>query len=912
MAVVRELPQRRRLTEDEVEYIASVIPSGRFPTAEDYQRALELRRKIALPGMEGMDWGDIEFCEVWMTSFDDTRETYLNELREHVRAQAREVTIIPTEIEALRNAVRRNQDLSHISPGHTVGILAAEAMGGPVQQMVLNTFHNSGSSQNVQGGVGNIRRLIYLSANNPNPMSTVHFLRPPTYLEAIRKEADLVGVTISMLMRNSEGDLLPVSAISRPWWYDLWEAVEGPIPPHNAYILRLTLDVDLLYQYAVNIRDVVNALHSVNQVDVIRCVYSPLHVGIIDVYTLRSGIDALTSDTAPQEAAEPATGGDDEADDATPSAADLRAVLAPVATPSGLGVGGEAGCECTAVDPREDAQNNAALTLLYSSIGPFIRKHTIKGINGIQSLIPVAHPVWSLVETETHLSGGRWRLDLSPYRERVTGITRAMLENLLRLCGVEVVESMPSRLIVFNNERGDPSKWIGEFTSAYRGGPIDDALDVPRSADVNQPWTAPSQSVQSRLRFDKWKYQRALDLAAREKGGGGGVPPRARFTRLDASEYIVVETTGSNLRSMIMRDDVDIYRTVSNDVREILSLFGIGAARAYLIGEFQKAIQASGSYVLPRHITLIVDFQTSRGVLLSVTYSALAKRNTHTLALATNQRGMEVLKNAAAIGKREAVRGPSAQILTNRRGNYGTGSMMVIPDREKLEARARELEAEKQAERDRQRKADDVISVDEVLASLGISAPGAPSTYQDADRGVQEEEEYDSDLIFGPGPAPTPSDALIESLPNIGPTGSTISGASPARVLSMERGARILAEQPPDDLRPELPVLVDPKIAKFAREIRVHPIAVGDEPEPPTTRLVPEDPLEAAGLAPPSPTVSTPARRRRAARRALPELGDAASLAGGAGAAGENLGAFFANNPTDAATTQRMVEETGV
>jgi DNA-directed RNA polymerase II subunit RPB1 len=60
---------------------------------------------------------------------------------------------------------------SWVVPGEQVGILAAQSIGEPSTQMVLNTFHSAGASTNskVSGGLPRLKELLHVT---PNPAAT--------------------------------------------------------------------------------------------------------------------------------------------------------------------------------------------------------------------------------------------------------------------------------------------------------------------------------------------------------------------------------------------------------------------------------------------------------------------------------------------------------------------------------------------------------------------------------------------------------------------------------------------------------------------------------------------------------------------------------------------------------------------
>ena len=75
---------------------------------------------------------------------------------------------------------------------------------------------------------------------------------------------------------------------------------------------------------------------------------------------------------------------------------------------------------------------------------------------------------------------------------------------------------------------------------------------------------------------------------------------------------------GTNLIDILSNPNVDSYRTYSNDVIKVYNILGIDAARQLLIKEINDVIHFSGNYVNYRHISLLCDFMTNKGILMSI------------------------------------------------------------------------------------------------------------------------------------------------------------------------------------------------------------------------------------------------------------------------------------------------------
>ena len=80
----------------------------------------------------------------------------------------------------------------------------------------------------------------------------------------------------------------------------------------------------------------------------------------------------------------------------------------------------------------------------------------------------------------------------------------------------------------------------------------------------------------------------------------------------------VLDTDGTNLLEILGNPYVDASRTFSNDIIEVYNILGIDAAKELLIKEINEVIDFSGNYVNYRHISLLCDFMTNKGILMSV------------------------------------------------------------------------------------------------------------------------------------------------------------------------------------------------------------------------------------------------------------------------------------------------------
>ncbi|OUW95963.1 MAG: hypothetical protein CBD97_02100 [Pelagibacteraceae bacterium TMED237] len=155
------------------------------------------------------------------------------------------------------------------------------------------------------------------------------------------------------------------------------------------------------------------------------------------------------------------------------------------------------------------------------------------------------------------------------------------------------------------------------------------------------------------------------------------------------SEWIV-ETTGINSRSinnqninfktLLSLDIVDSFRTTSNNVWDIYEIFGIEAAREFLIEEFLTIMDG----INPCHAVLLVDRMTYNGSIASITRYTMKKDESGPFGKASFEETMDNFLNAASRGEIEPTKGVSASIICGKRANIGTGIMNIKLDLDKL------------------------------------------------------------------------------------------------------------------------------------------------------------------------------------------------------------------------------------
>ena len=150
-------------------------------------------------------------------------------------------------------------------------------------------------------------------------------------------------------------------------------------------------------------------------------------------------------------------------------------------------------------------------------------------------------------------------------------------------------------------------------------------------------------------------------------------------------ENWVLDTDGTNLIDILGNEYVDSDRTYSNDIIEVYNTLGIDAARELLYREINEVIDFSGNYVNYRHLTLLVDFMTHKGYLMSVDRFGINRdMDIGPLAKCSFEETTEQIFKAAIFGDKDTLEGVSANIMMGQLIPSGTGNSQVFLDEMKI------------------------------------------------------------------------------------------------------------------------------------------------------------------------------------------------------------------------------------
>jgi DNA-directed RNA polymerase subunit A" len=133
-------------------------------------------------------------------------------------------------------------------------------------------------------------------------------------------------------------------------------------------------------------------------------------------------------------------------------------------------------------------------------------------------------------------------------------------------------------------------------------------------------------------------------------------------------------------KKVLAHPEVDMSRTLSNNVWDIYHTLGIEAVRQYMIDEFSKIMEGINMC----HVMLLVDKMTNGGSIASISRYTMRREDTGVLGKSSFEETLDNLLGAGIYGQDEPTQGVSASIICGKRARIGTGLCDIAIDLKKL------------------------------------------------------------------------------------------------------------------------------------------------------------------------------------------------------------------------------------
>jgi len=173
---------------------------------------------------------------------------------------------------------------------------------------------------------------------------------------------------------------------------------------------------------------------------------------------------------------------------------------------------------------------------------------------------------------------------------------------------------------------------------------------------------------------------------------GGGKAIEERYISFDnpensfekKNEYVVY-TNGINMYDIRNIIGIDLTRTYCNDIITTYEIFGIEAARNLIIREIINVLSSNGSGTNYQHIGMFGDLMTNQGTLTSIDRHGLNKLDTDPFSRASFEKTVDQLITAAVFNEVDHMKSVSSRIMAGLCIKGGTGLCDLILDKDLLE-----------------------------------------------------------------------------------------------------------------------------------------------------------------------------------------------------------------------------------
>ena len=164
---------------------------------------------------------------------------------------------------------------------------------------------------------------------------------------------------------------------------------------------------------------------------------------------------------------------------------------------------------------------------------------------------------------------------------------------------------------------------------------------------------------------------------------GNVIKDEGKYVRKD---IWVLDTTGSNLMSVLALDYIDATRTYSNDIKEIYDVLGIEAAKQVIFNEFSEVMEFSGGiYINYHHLSTLCDRMCCTSDMVPIFRSGILSEKSSILGKSSFEVHTEVLLGASRHADFDQMRGVSANVMFGQNNLGGTGSFSITIDPQAFE-----------------------------------------------------------------------------------------------------------------------------------------------------------------------------------------------------------------------------------
>ena len=152
---------------------------------------------------------------------------------------------------------------------------------------------------------------------------------------------------------------------------------------------------------------------------------------------------------------------------------------------------------------------------------------------------------------------------------------------------------------------------------------------------------------------------------------------------IDISNYTIY-IDGNNLIDIRYIKNINLLKTISNNIYDVYKIFGIEIARNLMINELFLAYKRGDHHIDFQILSLLVDKMTFTGDIVSIDRHGLSKSNKDPISKASFEKTIEHFKNAAFYDISDNLECISSRIAVGQIINGGTGLCDILLDIDKI------------------------------------------------------------------------------------------------------------------------------------------------------------------------------------------------------------------------------------
>jgi len=164
----------------------------------------------------------------------------------------------------------------------------------------------------------------------------------------------------------------------------------------------------------------------------------------------------------------------------------------------------------------------------------------------------------------------------------------------------------------------------------------------------------------------------------------GGVRGIENVVVIKEGDDWVLQTTGTNLKKILIMDEIDVSRTKTNDIHQVYDVLGVEAARNIILQEAKQTLDEQGLEVDVRHLMLLADMMTFDGTIKDIGRYGVSGKKASVLARANFEETKKHLINASFYGETDNLEGIIENVLVGQIPPIGTGMVKLAIDMEKM------------------------------------------------------------------------------------------------------------------------------------------------------------------------------------------------------------------------------------